>query len=129
MASNIERFRTDIARLVDEGERLCLSMTFECFPEQRAKAVETVMAARKKSSDKAAKAAKATKVLKVTASANDAKVDTSSKTPFSDLPLFSRSYQKWYSEALAVIRQLLPDRLSDFQSHYEVPRNRKELAY
>ena len=29
------------------------------------------------------------------------------------LPNFGDSYQKWYSEAQAIIKQVLPDRLSD----------------
>ena len=43
------------------------------------------------------------------------------------LPNFKEEYQAWYSEALAVIGQILPDRLSDFRSHYEYPRVRKEI--
>ncbi|MEI9914697.1 MAG: hypothetical protein WDN29_01475 [Methylovirgula sp.] len=42
-------------------------------------------------------------------------------------PVFSRDYQTWYSQALAVLKQLLPDRVNDFKSQYEVPSNRKEL--
>ncbi|MCO1616737.1 hypothetical protein M8C11_18655 [Micromonospora sp. CPM1] len=37
-----------------------------------------------------------------------------------------RSYQEWYSEALPVIRQTLPDRYDEFRSLYKVER-RKEL--
>jgi len=45
------------------------------------------------------------------------------------LPSFTEKYQSWYSEALALIRQLLPDRLSDFISHYEKPKPRKDITY
>lgn len=41
------------------------------------------------------------------------------------LPKFSSAYEAWYSESLAVLKQLLPDRVLDFRDHYEVPRNRK----
>jgi hypothetical protein len=34
---------------------------------------------------------------------------------------FQNGYQKWYTEALAVVRQILPDRLVEFQ--IEGPRN------
>lgn len=44
------------------------------------------------------------------------------------LPKFSNDYQAWYSEAKVVIKQLLPDRLSDFERHYEKPKPRKELT-
>lgn len=44
------------------------------------------------------------------------------------LPSFDTVYQLWYSEAKALIRQLLPDRLANFVSHYEKPKPRKELS-
>ena len=45
------------------------------------------------------------------------------------LPAFREEYQTWYSEAKLLIRQLLPDRLSDFVRHYERPNSRKEVTY
>ena len=45
------------------------------------------------------------------------------------LPSFGESYQAWYSEAKAMIRQVLPDRLADFVRHYEKPKPRKDLSY
>jgi hypothetical protein len=44
------------------------------------------------------------------------------------LPSFVREYQSWYSEAKALIRQLLPDRLADFVGHYEKPKSRKLMT-
>ena len=44
------------------------------------------------------------------------------------LPKFRSAYQAWYSESLALIRQVLPDRLSDFIRHYEKPKGRKQLS-
>jgi hypothetical protein len=46
-----------------------------------------------------------------------------------DLPSFVGDYQVWYSESLAVVKQLLPDRLDDFTRHYERPKSRKDLNY
>jgi hypothetical protein len=46
-----------------------------------------------------------------------------------DLPSFASAYQRWYSEALTVVRQLLPDRLIDFTRHYEKPKTRKDITY
>lgn len=40
---------------------------------------------------------------------------------------FKPTYEAWYSEALALLKQLLPDRVADFVGHYEVPRGRKEI--
>lgn len=45
------------------------------------------------------------------------------------IPQFDRAYQPWYSEAKALIKQLLPDRLDDFARHYEKPKTRKEITY
>ena len=45
------------------------------------------------------------------------------------LPNFNLVYERWYSESIAVLRQLLPDRLDDFIQHYEPSRTRKELTY
>lgn len=44
------------------------------------------------------------------------------------LPSFTKDYQKWYSESLVLIKQLLPDRLLDFKSFYERPKNRKDIS-
>ena len=44
------------------------------------------------------------------------------------LPSFKDEYQIWYSEAKALVRQLLPDRLSDFTRHYEKPKPRKDIT-
>lgn len=41
------------------------------------------------------------------------------------VPLFNVAYEAWYSESLAVIRQLLPDRFQDFKDHFEPPKGRK----
>lgn len=45
------------------------------------------------------------------------------------LPDFSRTYQRWYTEAQAVVRQLIPERLNDFVRHYEKPRGRKDIDF
>ena len=45
------------------------------------------------------------------------------------LPSFRDEYQPWYSEAKALVRQLLPDRLSDFTQYYEKPKSRKAITY
>ncbi|MBF3417328.1 hypothetical protein J4751_21840 [Burkholderia pseudomallei] len=45
------------------------------------------------------------------------------------LPSFDTEYQRWYSEALALLRQVLPDRVGDFCRHYEKPKTRKDIVY
>lgn len=46
-----------------------------------------------------------------------------------DLPSFRDKYQSWYSEALVVIKLLLPDRIGDFIKLYEKPKIRKTIEY
>jgi hypothetical protein len=46
-----------------------------------------------------------------------------------ELPDFDGNYQRWYSEALAMLSALLPDRVSDFTAYYQLPRPPKELSY
>lgn len=46
-----------------------------------------------------------------------------------NLPSFSETYQSWYSEAEILIKQLLPERLSDFVRYYEKPKTRKDITY
>lgn len=38
---------------------------------------------------------------------------------------FSEEYQPWYSEALAVLQQILPSRVDDFVAYYRPAKNRK----
>jgi hypothetical protein len=45
------------------------------------------------------------------------------------IPSFKSEYQKWYSESLALLRQLLPDRIADFVRHYEKPKGRKAIDF
>ena len=45
------------------------------------------------------------------------------------IPSFTDDYQIWYSEAKSIIRQLLPDRITDFSHYYEKPKSRKDISY
>ena len=98
MATNLDRFKKDLDRLVKMGSRLELAIQHECFPDEMKKALDKQLGK------------KADKYIK-------------------DLPSFKASYQRWYSEAIALLRQVLPDRLSDFIRHYEKPKPRKDITY
>lgn len=45
------------------------------------------------------------------------------------LPNFAHAYQSWYSESIALLKQLLPERLSDFVRMYEKPKGRREIDF
>jgi hypothetical protein len=46
-----------------------------------------------------------------------------------ELPEPRQAYQAWYSEALACVRQLLPDRVDDFIGYYKPLKPRKSLNW
>ena len=97
MPSNLDRYKKDLDSLLEKGDRLSLAIQAECHPLQFEEALT-------KRFDKDG----ATQILK-------------------NLPSFRKTYQSWYSEAKALIRQLLPDRLSDFVRLYEKPALRRNL--
>ncbi len=45
------------------------------------------------------------------------------------LPNFKVGYEAWYSEALSLLRQVLPDRATDFVGLYQKPKSRKSIQY
>lgn len=52
-----------------------------------------------------------------------------SKKADEETPLIMR-YNKWYSSAILVIKQLLPDRLTEFTELYQIPRrDNKNITY
>ena len=51
------------------------------------------------------------------------------KNTIDKLPPVVSSYQSWYSEALATVRQLLPERVEDFVGYYKTTKPRKEITY
>jgi hypothetical protein len=53
--------------------------------------------------------------------------DKEAKNLIYTLPDFRSQYEPWYSEAMALIKQLLPDRLDNFRSLYEKPKGRRIL--
>jgi hypothetical protein len=46
-----------------------------------------------------------------------------------ELPTFELNYQRWYSESMAMLSVLLPDRVDDFKAYYQLPRPPKELNH
>lgn len=57
------------------------------------------------------------------------KDDKKTKEYISKILPFKNEYQSWYSESLVLIKQLLPDRLSDFIKLFEKPKARKSIEY
>ncbi len=99
MSLKIDKYESDLNSLLELGNSLHMAMQFECDPEGFRKAVGE-------------------------------KLDKKEAKQFlSSLPSFNEKYQTWYSEAKVLIKQLLPDRLSDFVRHYEKPKPRKDIGF
>lgn len=45
------------------------------------------------------------------------------------IPDFDTAYQSWYSECIALISQILPERLEDFKSYYSSKSTRKQIDH
>ena len=90
MISNIEKYKKDIDRLVADGGMLLNAMQYGAMPKQFHAALE------------------------------DAGINKEDQNKLiKKLPVFSAKYQTWYSEALSVIKVLLPERFDDFKKIYE----------
>lgn len=101
METNLEKYKQDLRRLIDDGDQLLMAMQAAFLRDDFHNKLKKVLKDEKKVS----------KYLK-------------------KLPSFSSGYQTWYSEALILLRQLLPDRISDFVKLYEKPKtNRKNITY
>ncbi|MBF0556700.1 MAG: hypothetical protein HQK96_19460 [Nitrospirae bacterium] len=99
MVSNLQRYKKDLEKLVTDGEVLHNAMQYE-FSLDGFKS-------------------EAIKVFN-----DEGKVSEFLKT----LPSFTGSYQTGYSEALILLKQLLPDRFADFVKLYEKQKSRKNIT-
>jgi hypothetical protein len=101
MAANLERFRKDLDRLIRQGDLLDYAMIRE---------VKGGGYMREQLGEQLGEREKADAFLK-------------------SLPDFRQSYESWYSESLALLGQLLPDRANNFIGLYEKPKGRKSIDY
>lgn len=100
MTSNIEKYKKDLSRLIGSGNQLLYAMYNESDPRQFDKQIKKQL----KTPEKRAKFKKG-------------------------LPYVNTEYQPWYSESLAVVKIVLPERVDDFVGFYQKPTNRKTLDY
>lgn len=101
MITNLEKYKTDLEKLISEGCQL-QNAIMHAFASEDFNALVK-------------------KQLK-----DEKKV----KEFLKSLPSFANSYQSWYSEALILLKQLLPDRVQDFINLYAKPKTRrKEITF
>jgi hypothetical protein len=106
MVSNLDSYKNDLDSLLKNGDELLLVM------ERDWDYGDKVNQALMKRIDERAKAF----------------IEHGDKGESHALPSFVDDYQTWYSEGIALLRQLLPDRLPDFIRHYEKPKQRKAIS-
>lgn len=100
MSTNIDKHKRDLVSLIAEGNRLSIAMQCAFAPDVIQRSLKRSL-----------------------------KSDKKVKEFIEKVPSFTSNYQTWYTEALVLLKQLLPDRLSDFTSLYEKPKaNRKSLT-
>lgn len=97
--SAFDKYKKDIDKLLSDAGLLEIAIQCECFPEQ-IKAYEDLFAKKGE------------------------KLDLQTL-----LPSFKETYQAWYSQVKALVRQLMPDRLDDLVRHYEKPKSRREIDF
>jgi hypothetical protein len=90
MATNLDRYKTDLELLSVMGTRLLLSMLH---------------------------------------AVNIKTEHDLSAEQIKELPVIEHEYQRWYSEALACVEQLLPSRVQDFVGYYKPDKSRKDITY
>jgi len=98
MATNIDKYKSDLEKLITFGSDLLNAMQHEVYPDEFKKQAKTIL-----------------------------KTDEKVQALIKKMPDFKDTYQKWYSESLLVIKQLLPDRVQDFVRFYEKSKTRKSI--
>ena len=98
MSEKIKKFDEQLSDLISRGDLLQKAIRFECDSDEFAEVAVKKLGKKR-----------AGELLK-------------------KLPDFRSEYQSWYSEALVLIKQVLPNRHNDFSSYYEYPRVRKDLT-
>lgn len=101
MSERTKKFEVELNQLIDDGQMLMVAMQRDCQPVQFRKLYLQTL---KGDKDK----------LKIFEK---------------KLPNFKENYQEWYSKAQAVIRQIMPGRLSDFNSYFDIPKGRKDITF
>ena len=94
MISNLEKYKEDLEKLINQGGLLLLSMKEDCMSVE--------------------------KIEEMTPDYKDC---------IKKSPNFHIKYQTWYSESLAIIKQLIPNRKDDFTKWYKNSQNRKLINH
>jgi hypothetical protein len=115
MDSRHKQLAQELDRLVDEGSDIYLAIEVLHRDQKLLEDVEKVLASKKKpEKDKSPPGDEAGRTHDVFQKILKEKD-------------FRAAYQRWYSEALRVVEQLLPDRYDEFREHYRLDKKPKSL--
>lgn len=98
--NNMDKYKADLRKLIDLGNSLMNAIQLESVPKEFHSQLKALKLTKEKEEN----------FLK-------------------SIPSFKTNYQSWYSESLAIIKFLLPDRTADFKKFYERSKTRKVLNY
>ena len=99
MSTNLTRLKEDLDKLLSQGTLLLYSLARDNQEEEFRKQLAS-------------------------------KLKNNEVKPFLDkLPDFKTDYEAWYSQSVVLLKQLLPDRVTNFIGLYEKPKARKEITY
>lgn len=101
MSDKTKKFEQELDSLIQEGKLLLMAMEYECHEDEFKREYLKGCGGNKK---------KLEDLLK-------------------KIPNFTKNYQSWYSKAQSVIKHVMPDRLADFVSYFEIPKGRKDITY
>lgn len=101
MSESTNKYTSELDALIVEGRQLLRALEYDCHKDEM-----TNFYMKKFNNDKN----KANEYIK-------------------SLPMFTENYQSWYSKALAVVKQILPDRVADFISYFDAPKGRREISF
>ncbi|SFH23500.1 hypothetical protein SAMN04488020_108144 [Palleronia marisminoris] len=99
MSKKFDKFTAELDDLIKQGDSLHMAIQYDCLPDEF----------REKACENLG--------------------EQGAETFIKGLPDFKEEYQAWYSEAQAVIKQVFPERLSDFRNYFEFPRVRKDITF
>jgi hypothetical protein len=116
VASIADELRADLDRLIAEGEALSRSLAVNSGQVSVKDFREQVMESLQRHDEKAKAEGKAKPKGRIAD-----RVDNVMKRRVLD---FRTHYESWYSEALSVVTQILPDRITDFRQLYKQDRRK-----
>lgn len=98
-----QRYEVELQRLIKEGKELEAAIVYECsLKEIKDMGIEAILE----------------RAERMGWNDGDDEIH---------IPFFREEYQQWYSDAEAVVRQLLPSHLEDFCGYYQMPNSQERM--